>query len=132
MIPVSRQYEAIYKCTDNLGKAYYSRLPVEAWSDDGAALVVDLAAGRLREARSYADFERLQETDGHTVGAIPGGGWLLSAKDGEAERTEPVVGWSVTAGGVWAAHTADGEGYVETVDIREGDGQRLVPPDGAA
>ncbi|MEN1891161.1 hypothetical protein [Streptomyces mirabilis] len=55
---------------------------VEAWSDDGMALVLDEEAGQLVPARERSGFLRVERHDvPQARGILPGGKWRLRKKN---------------------------------------------------
>ncbi|MFE5189211.1 hypothetical protein [Streptomyces sp. NPDC056628] len=113
MIPATTAYEASYRHESN-GRAHFTSKPVIAWSDDGAALVVDMKTGRLRDADSWNNFAGLREATAAVIGAVPGGSWRAehSTEEGDIEST-PVLAWLVHADGYCTPTVADRDGYTD-------------------
>ncbi|WP_041254972.1 hypothetical protein [Frankia sp. EAN1pec] len=85
---------------------------VIAWNNDGQALVVDKAAGRLVPAAQFEGFEGL-EVDDHIVAALPGDGWMGEFRSGGSTFHEPVIGWRVLHLGIGDPFFGDDQGYFE-------------------
>jgi hypothetical protein len=104
MIPTNGSYEAHFRYTGHGGVSYVRKVPVEAWDDDGAALVLHEDTGGLLQARGRPGFEGVSRADrARTVAVLPGGGWRLAWKqdDGSDDVISPVLGWVVGDDG-WA------------------------------
>jgi hypothetical protein len=72
---------------------------VEAWSPDGAALVVDPTAGRLVPATAVAGFAELRPCR-RVVSVIPAApGWRVHHVDDSGSYNSTVVGFAVAADG---------------------------------
>jgi hypothetical protein len=69
------------------------QLPVEAWSDDGAALVVDEKAGRLAPAHTMAGFEGLMPCRRHMAVIPAAPGWRVRQVAGDEVDVLDVIGW---------------------------------------
>lgn len=94
MIPARPGYVAEFR-----GQA--TDLPVEAFDDDGYALVLDSKAGRLVRATDLNDFAGVTERLDTPLAVVPGGGrWVVRYTDNGEQREEFVVAWSVTADGL--------------------------------
>jgi hypothetical protein len=121
---------ARFRHTDDGGGERFSTRPVEAWSSDGDALVVDWRSGQLKPAHSCGGFVDVDLGDGDVVAAVPGGGWRvqLVGKDGST-RTEPVLAWTVNSAGGFEPVGPDSSGYVDSYSGWYRDGEmRFLPP----
>lgn len=109
------------------GHTHYSTKPVIAFDDEGLALV--LGDGRLVPADSYSNFANVIEDDPGHVALIPAGGWRVefTSEDGSKYR-EPLVGWSLTAGGDVEPLFADADGLVNDFHRYSGE-YRIYHPD---
>ncbi|MGH9209856.1 MAG: hypothetical protein ACRD2C_04150 [Acidimicrobiales bacterium] len=101
---------------------------VEAWDDEGHALVVDSRVGRLVRASDQPGFEDVHGSN--LVAIIPGGGWLADHRPDpdapEAGYVTPVAAWGLTAEGfiepfVWHGPERIEEAREEYITIRHPD-----------
>ncbi|MFD9794730.1 hypothetical protein ACFWXK_27720 [Streptomyces sp. NPDC059070] len=72
---------------------------VESWGDDGRALILDQAEGRLVVAKDRPGFLRVERyTEPQVRGVLPGGNWRLRAKEGPSSHSRigsPVIAFLV-------------------------------------
>ena len=77
------------------GALPYATRPVERFSEEGEALVVDERSGNLVSAAGLHGFAELTRCS-TTVSVIPADpGWTVTFKDGDTSFTEPIVAWIV-------------------------------------
>ncbi|MFD8640821.1 hypothetical protein ACFV14_10985 [Streptomyces zaomyceticus] len=92
-------------------------LPVDGWSHDGDALVVDRRAGQRVPAATLPHFRGLQEAESSVAGVVPGQGWSVAYPDGAAP--DPVVAWVVDRHGYALPLIANADGHAEPYDPSE-------------
>ncbi|MDF6043223.1 hypothetical protein LRD69_13910 [Streptomyces sp. JH14] len=97
-------------------------VPVDGWSTDGDALVVDKRLGCRVPASSLPDFRGLEQAPA-IVAVLPGQGWRLVV-DGETSHL--VLGWAIDTAGYGSPIFTDPDGVAQVDDGPLG-GQ-LVPP----
>lgn len=135
MIPTTTAYEAVYRLPKRNGDGHFLQtVSVEAWSEDGAALIVDEKTGQLVEAAGQAGFRGLQPAGGRYIAALPADGWVatFAVPSGPASAfTEPVLCWLVEQDGTVAAVSVDKDGVSEvlTSDVRESHGITFSRPE---
>jgi hypothetical protein len=103
--------------------------PVEAWSADGDALVVDNKVGQLVPVRNLPGFEGLQPCRQQTavLPALPG--WSVHhTPEGEDSATYPVVGWLITSDGTGLPLVAAGGGAWTSEELDDPDQCVLLAP----
>jgi len=111
LIPAPPGWEAFYEIT--AGPAGKERVterhtPVVAWSDDGDALVVEEATGRLVPAGQAGKLRAVARTGFTDV--LPGGGWMAEYREDNGALTSyAIVAWQVSA------YT----GYLEPVSVND-------------
>jgi len=102
-----------------------SRIPVEAWDDEGRPLVA--GDTRLVPAEHLKGLGRFAYLDTGRKHVVPGTGWEMVERiqngDTAEERTVPVVAFVLDAEGHGVPVTADGSGSVEGASITD----RLQP-----
>lgn len=98
-------------------------LPVDGWTKEGEALVVNVANGYRQVARHMANYVGLNEAEPLIVAALPGAGWAVDY--GQGDEPDPVVGWAVNAHGVAIALSPDSDGQATPLWGCPG---QLVPP----
>jgi hypothetical protein len=127
MIPATGRYTAYY------GEKLRIQKPVEAWDDDGEALVAN-DKGRLVRASSYSNFDGVEQaSDDRIVSVLPGGGWQFKFQ-GEAETwIAPVLGWAVDEQGYATALQVepDENGYGPMATPCKSTTVELLPPAGS-
>lgn len=104
-------------------------VPVEAWDDEGRALVIDEASGRLVPAAEQPGFRKVYRSD--VLAIIPGGGWLADYRTKPLPGrlgTTPVVAWGLKASGFVEPYIWRGEDRVVEV-LPEDDYITLRHPD---
>ena len=131
MIPATHPYRVTlrHEHTGADGKTHYafSRVPIIAWSDDGAPLVVGSTS--LRRGDEIPGFWGIERADDHYITAIPGGGWRIRwFVDEDESFVEPVLCWAVTQEGIARPVTTDRYGSVAVVDDTE-QAFHLIRPD---
>ena len=98
-------------------------LPVDGWSPDGDALVVEKHLGARVPAASLPHFVGLEQAPA-IVAVLPGQGWRLVVSE---EISHPVLGWAIDATGYGVPILTDPDGVAQ-VEYEVADGQ-FVPPD---
>jgi hypothetical protein len=94
---------------------------VEAFDDEGRALVLDRQKGRLVPAEALPGFSGLRDTD--LVAIIPGGGWRAHKPGdvdimGHGTIVTPVVAWGLKVDGSVEAYVwQDADGIVEAGQV---------------
>jgi len=134
MIPARRGLAARFKITDRTGegKHAYSSLPVEAWSDDGGALVVGEKSGDLERADNYGNFVGVcEETYPEIVALIPAGAWRVEHTDkaGAEPWSEPLVAWGLSVDGAVYPIASDGNGDTEVLEHTKHSTWRVYHPE---
>ncbi|GAA2811088.1 hypothetical protein GCM10010441_39650 [Kitasatospora paracochleata] len=108
-------------------------VPVTRWDENGLALIVDEAAGRLVPAREFDNFVALVPGDRPVVAALPGAGWraVYAQDDGQPDYVEDLVGWAVHDNGYATPIAADPELMIgEPLTTRSPvNAVRLLPPE---
>jgi hypothetical protein len=115
MIKLTTNYWAVYED----GRAF-----VQAWSDNGDALILDSEAGRLVPAHEVSGFLAVEASTGRYIAAVPADGWAVRYGTEAGGNTEPVICWLVQDdGGVDpVVGGADGHPYPLTLDHRTAHG----------
>lgn len=110
MIPADRTASAIFR--DAQGQASYDKTIV-AWDTDGHPLIAG-EQGLIR-AEDHGDFHSvLEDTAGLIVGAVPGGGWLITTTEEDgSEYTDAIVAWAVYADGTAMPIGTDNNGLTD-------------------
>lgn len=128
MIPTVTTYKAIYREPKADGGFYNYARDVEAWDDDGNALVVDEKAGKLVPANDRVGFYELQFTDGRYITALPADGWVAKFHTDKPEEsfTEPLLCWLVEQDGTIAACSIDARGVTEVLTYEVRDSHNIV------
>lgn len=126
MIPTRDTYDAVFEMRLANGTEHEEHLPVEAWNEDGEALVLG-HKGDLIIARSRSGFIGIERRP-QIVAVIPGGGYTLGSTFEGVEYTAPVLVWTVDDRGWAKPIVATDEGWDEEARIDLGDGVRLIPP----
>ncbi|WP_261565317.1 hypothetical protein [Frankia gtarii] len=118
MIP-AHGWAARFNAQRGDGNPYRTTERVIAWDDDGQALVVDKAAGKLVLAAQIDGFTGI-DVDDHLVSALPGGGWMGEFRGaGGTTHHEPVIGWTVLAPGLGGPLFCDDQGLFDPDPIPE-------------
>lgn len=127
MIPARGNYEAHFQVKGGSGNTYTNTKCIEAFDDEGHALVVD-DKGRLVRANSYSNFTHVDEANQEVAGVLPGGGWTFAwtNPDGSSD-SEPVVGWIVNDSGYATPLTVD-DPNVATATPCSDSNVRVLPP----
>ncbi|MFJ7523929.1 hypothetical protein ACIQ1S_03290 [Streptomyces griseus] len=122
-IPTPSGWIAVYRShEDKQLKQPGLTLPVDGWSADGDALVVDKRLGARIVAASLPNFIGLEQVPA-IVAVLPGQGWRLVVDD---ETSHPVLGWAIDSAGFGSPIFTDPEGLAE---IEDGDlGGHIEPP----
>jgi hypothetical protein len=130
MIQPIRRWQACYKPAQAQGRTIDRILEVEAWNEDGDALVVDEDSGRLVPARALDGFYGLVEDRDPNVAAVPGQGWSVQyANDDGSVISMPVIAFAFE-GGDWSVIMAGDLGEIGTQrDVGFSD-VTLTPPAG--
>lgn len=97
-------------------------LPVDGWTTDGDALVVDKRRGCRVPASTLPNFTGLEQAPA-IVAVLPGQGWRLVVDD---ETSHPVLGWAIDSAGFGLPIFTDPEGLAQVED--GGLGGQIVPP----
>ncbi|MCE0765956.1 hypothetical protein LWC35_24060 [Pseudonocardia kujensis] len=98
--------------------------PVEGWSAEGEALVVDQLAGRRVPADSLDGFVQLVPTGRlHSVVAAEPG-WTVELDTNDEPTTVPMVAWMVDASGAMRPAT---EGLMSGGRLLENEGELIAP-----
>jgi hypothetical protein len=121
MIPADGSHYVHYEKSTNI-------LPrqVIAWGDEGEALVVGRRG--LVPAWELGAISRLVTGEAPTVGAVPGGGWMIDCKDADGVSwTLPILAWTIHSDGTASPITTDTDGVA--TDATEGlDSYRIYHP----
>lgn len=121
----STGWVAVYRTNEEIAAKQPGRvLPVDGWSSNGYALVVDKRNGVRTEANTVPNFRGLRQDEPTPVAVIPGAGWMVEWNNGS--KPSAIVGWAVDSNSWGVALLADSDGSVSPLDsIDEG---WLVPP----
>ncbi|MFF8793364.1 hypothetical protein [Streptomyces globisporus] len=122
-IPTPSGWIAVYRTREEKQLKQPGRnLPVDGWSAEGDALVVDKHLGARVPAASLPDFIGLEQAPA-IVAVLPGQGWRLVVDE---ETSHPVLGWAIDSAGFGSPIFTDPEGLAE---IEDGDlGGQIEPP----
>ncbi|TXS08093.1 hypothetical protein EAO70_35485 [Streptomyces sp. adm13(2018)] len=103
---------AYYRTNEEVERKRHGRhLPVDGWSPEGDALVVDRRRGARVPAASLPHFRGLQVTESDTVNTVPGQGWSIAYLNGATP--DPVIAWAVDRHGYAKPLIANSDGYAE-------------------
>lgn len=133
MPPARGDYEARFRHDPNKPvHLNYHRKRVEAFNDDGQALVVD-DYGNLTPARAYSNFIDVIATS-HVIGVIPGGGWTIEWTSPESGDVvvDAVVAWTVNSAGYATPLVVDDPQTPVAEPSDDLENARLVAPGSAA
>ncbi|MEU5872487.1 hypothetical protein AB0A73_13145 [Glycomyces sp. NPDC047369] len=130
MIPAKGNYKAAYR-QNRRGKDAWDYKRVEAWDDEGRALVLSEQRGRLVRADSWSGFDGITEDESPIVAVLPGGGWLVEWTNDEdgTTSTEPLLAWAVNSAGWATPIDAATDGIAMPLED-DSKGWRLIPPSG--
>ncbi|MFE2017564.1 hypothetical protein ACFW9O_05840 [Streptomyces sp. NPDC059499] len=97
-------------------------LPVDGWTANGHAVVVDKRLGARVMATSLPNFVSLEQEPA-IVAVLPGQGWRLVVDD---ETSHPVLGWAIDSAGFGSPIFTDPDGLAQ---VEDGDlGGQILPP----
>ncbi|MFG3492977.1 hypothetical protein [Streptomyces sp. NPDC047972] len=118
---------ACYRTDEEIEKKRFGhRLPVDGWSPDGEALVVDARRGTRVPAANLPSFRGLLRAESSTVGVVPGQGWSVAYPNGGSP--DPVIAWAIDRHGYAKPLIANSDGYAEPWE-QESHGGFLAPGD---
>lgn len=101
-----------------------------AWDDEGHALVLD-KKGQLIRARSYNNFEQVEQAKDPYVTTVPGQGWLVEVTEPDGKTwSHPVIAFAFDKDGYGTVICGASDGSVEVEQSLDGETRKLIPPGG--